>query len=223
MNQPRISKLRSWEKYKGEIFQAIREGLIHLQSSENLPQIEDSFKSQKANLNRRLLQCIRDLGLRCPIPNAPNPVGEGEQPDKSEGKIPDFTWDLQDDLGNGRYHQRRFIAECKRLGGKGFQEKYVHEGLKRFLSREHEYGKDIDTCAMIGYIQSGDFDEIWVEVNAEAKKGTEVIPPLNLASNGWQKNGVSELDHELKRPFPITPFRLHHFWVDLREKYQQTH
>ena len=40
-------------------------------------------------------------------------------------------------------------------------------------------------------------------------------------SEGWQKHSTSQLDHDLERPFPISPFHLWHFWIDLRDCYSQ--
>ncbi|MBE9536184.1 MAG: hypothetical protein IMF07_03305 [Proteobacteria bacterium] len=95
-------------------------------------------------------------------------------------------------------------------------ENYVSEGIRRFITAPHKYGKDDDASGMIGYVQNMSFVDILSEVNAVASAAPETVLPLNLSSLGWQTGGVSELTHDLSRPFPVTTFRLYHFWVDVR-------
>ena len=69
---------------------------------------------------------------------------------------------------------------------------------------------------MIGYVQSMELDDILHKVNTATASNLEPITQLQLSAEGWQENGISELEHELTRQFPIKSFRLYHFWVDLR-------
>ncbi len=122
--------------------------------------------------------------------------------------------------------ERRFVLECKRLGKPTssswiLNENYVQNGIHRFVTSPHEYGKGDDTGGMVGYIQSMELNEILEEVNAAARNSSAPTLELTLSSDGWKENGVSELEHELTRNFPISVFFLHHFWVDLRNSYPQ--
>jgi hypothetical protein len=229
MNQPLISNLPSiWEKRKKEIFTVIREALQILRQQNDLPKIEDS--PTKPNLNRLLARdCFRKAAYRNrltdlkPTYNSANPPDiSDKEPHPRESKKPDFYWQFIDPHADEDSCERRFILECKRLGNPSspswkLNENYVKEGICRFVTSPHEYGKGDDACGMIGYVQSMDFDDILCEVNTTAENHPEPITKLQLSPNGWQKGGVSELEHQLTRRFPISPFRLYHFWVALQQ------
>lgn len=70
---------------------------------------------------------------------------------------------------------------------------------------------------MVGYVQSMELDEIFAEVNITAALAG--IPELSAPISGWQINATSHLAHQLDRPFPISPFQLSHFWVDIRNNH----
>ncbi|MCA9946118.1 MAG: hypothetical protein KC449_21690, partial [Anaerolineales bacterium] len=70
--------------------------------------------------------------------------------------------------------------------------------------------------AMVGYIQSMDLEEIYREISQAIQDISVPIPLLQLLG-GWKEKGISKLVHDCERSFPISPYRLHHFWVDLRK------
>jgi hypothetical protein len=70
---------------------------------------------------------------------------------------------------------------------------------------------------MVGYIESMDFDEILHEVNSA--RHDALLPAILLSASVWQNHGTTRLEQELERLFPDSPFRLWHYWVDLRGKY----
>ena len=126
-----------------------------------------------------------------------------------------------------------FHIECKRLGspissGK-LTLKYVKDGIRRFIDESHRYGQHTQSGAMIGYLEDMTRNEIYQEVNAEIEAVKQAllppskITPLLLSQAGWQDNAASRLSNNLERSFPITPFTLWHFWVDLRNRYPRTH
>ena len=226
MSQPSIFQLPLWENHKHNIFIVIRDALLILASRPNLPSIEDHPK--KPSLNRELYICFRkaahrkNLSFLLPTREGKSPAFEGDlEPTERENKIPDFHWKLVDPLANEENCERRFILECKRLGKPSspnwnLNENYVQNGIRRFIAQPHEYGKGDDSCGMIGYIQNMDFDEILQEIHYAIGRNPEPISPLPTPINGWREQGISELEHDLERPFPISPFRMYHFWVDLR-------
>lgn len=229
MSQPRISKLNTWENFRTTIFTVIREALCLLRESENLPQIEDS--PAQANLNRKLYFCFRKichrkkLNYHLPSLNGKNPpVDELTEPEPRENKLPDFQWQHVDHTADAANCARHFVVECKRLGKPSspnwnLNQNYVNNGINRFISREHGYGKNDDTCGMIGYVQNMSFSEILDEINNEIKITAEPISILRPPKSGWTEFGVSEIEQTLMRVFAISPFVLQHFWIDLRDKY----
>lgn len=229
MNQPSIFQLPLWEKYKQNIFAVIHEALIILQNRSKLPLIEDH--PTKHNLNRELYQCFREACCKKKLPHhlptreGKNPPYEGDQePTERESTIPDFYWHIIDDQAEDDFCERRFILECKRLGNLSssswnLNANYVNNGIRRFIVKPHEYGKGDDSGGMVGYIQSMSFDDIFEAVNLAINQSPEEISPLLSPTNGWKEKGISELEHPLKRSFPISPFRMYHFWIDIRSKY----
>ncbi len=226
MSQPRISQANTWYRYKQDVLLLIHETLHLLRLQANLPQIEDS--TTQHSLNRELSRCFRKacwklkLHNHLPTREGKNPPYYGDSnPTEREEKRPDFYWQFIDHLASEDVCERRFILECKRLGHPSspswkLNANYVNHGIIRFISSPHEYGKGDDEGGMIGYVQSMELDDILLEVNKTAADGYKTISLLQLTKI-WEEKGVSELTHVLERPFPISPFRLHHFWVDLRD------
>ncbi len=202
----------------------IQEALVILQSQPHLPSVEADHK--KHSLNRELFNCFRKAAVKCrlshhlPIYEGKSPPSEFDiEPHERETKVPDFYWHLVDDVGG---NVRRFVLECKRLGYPSsstwkLNENYVRNGICRFMSSPHEYGKDEDSAGMIGYVQSMELEDILQQVNGIADTNPEPVSRLQLSPDGWREKGVSELMHDLERPFPISPFRMYHFWVDIRK------
>jgi hypothetical protein len=152
---------------------------------------------------------------------ANQPFIEDEEQTPRERKIPDFQWGFWDDTAPVEQAERYFVVECKRLGSplrsdQVFNELYVEKGIQRFVSAEHGYAAGEPSAAMIGYVQSMELQAIYTQVNAAAS--SSAIPHLNVDDAGWQSGGTTHLFHRLIRPFPISPFDLEHYWVDLRPR-----
>jgi hypothetical protein len=67
---------------------------------------------------------------------------------------------------------------------------------------------------MIGYWQSMEANDVLSEVHEESRGKS--LPDLILLG-AWQPAGVSHLEHTFERPFQVSPFRLQHLWIDLRQ------
>ena len=138
--------------------------------------------------------------------NSPTPDTAGTA---AERKLPDIQWGYQDDLEPDPQRSARFFhVECKRLGGADLNSRYVDDGVIRFASLEHRYGKDVREGAMIGYLVEGRTSDALADVNQ--RSATAGLPEVLLVSDN---DYVSVLESTLDREFPKSPFKLHHAWV----------
>ncbi|HKQ06806.1 MAG TPA: hypothetical protein VJ464_16850 [Blastocatellia bacterium] len=225
MNQPRLSQLDIWRNHESRVLRILFEALRILQKKK-LPLSE-------TRLNRDLYFCLLEANRKLweagvggfdhpPTPEGKNPPDPDDDYEaRREKMIPDFYWSFIDYLvTDPKRSGRFFFIECKRLGKPKrtdwiFNENYINHGVLRFVTEEHAYAQGEISSAMVGYVQNMEFDEILREVNETAKAVS--VPILVGPIGGWQKNDISILEHELERPFPISPLKLNHFWVDLRE------
>ena len=227
MARPRISELNTWEKYKRKIFEVMIEALAILQD-------ETRSEEDEPVLNRRLYNCFVQANHRLklnhhlPTPEGKNPPDpDDEERATRENKIPDFYWHFVDHtMLDSRRCARRFVLECKRLGkppssGWILNENYVQNGICRFITEEHGYGKGDESGAMIGYVQHMEFDVVFCEVNATIAINGEPVTILQPPVGGWKVDGISCLDHTFERSFAKTPFHLWHLWVDLCSCYDR--
>ncbi|MHA2062609.1 MAG: hypothetical protein ACW963_10020, partial [Candidatus Sifarchaeia archaeon] len=174
----------------------ITEALMVLCKNPELPIVEDD--RQMHSLNRELYFCFREAYRRkkpqllhqLPTCDAKNPPNESDNiPTASERTRPDFYWDIMDHQAEEEFCERRFVLECKRLGKPSskswnLNENYVQNGIRRFITQPHEYGKGDDTCGMVGYIQNMTFDEILREVNLAIIQNPEPISLLSPPNEG---------------------------------------
>lgn len=228
LNQPSILRKPLWTHYEERLLELFIEALRILQTRNLTTRILED------DINRELRQCLRiaNLALRkvgrgfdsTPVFNAPiQPDLNDECKVPQENKKPDFQHELIDDQAPAEDAYKCYHIECKRLGkspskGRSLMKDYVDDGILRYREDSHRYGHRCCSGTMIGYIQDMDnFDDILLQVNEEATKYK--LANLSLSQNGWQISGTSRLGHDVDRPFPITPFKLRHFWIDIRRHY----
>lgn len=228
MDQPPISSISLWENYKQDVLFVIRESLLFLQKHPNLPTVEQSSKNP--SLNRTLYRYMRrvcnkrpSLVYHLPTYEGQNLPDQSDQPAQSETKRPDFYWHIANHLDDDDQAELRFVLECKRLGmpersAETFNECYVLKGICRFLAVSHEYGKGDNEGGMIGYIQSMEFADILEEINQIVRQCSIKVTQISPPPGGWVEDGISELEQVLERSFPVSPFLLRHFWVDIRKE-----
>jgi hypothetical protein len=162
--------------------------------------------------------------------NSPNPNDRTIESIKRQGKKPDITWGYadftpSDDINDSYKGNRKFAIECKRLGTPSsksniLNKKYITEGIKRFVTDEHCYGENESSGAMVGYIEDMEFDTIFNEVNQNIETQLSIEKLAKLTD--WQEKSTTQLHHSFERPFQISPFKLHHFWIDLRGCYPRS-
>lgn len=180
-------------------------------------------------LNRELYFCLlrasRELD---PEGVYPGPVAECcNQPDPDdlaratrESKRPDFTWSYLDPHEPDPLKSSiQFITECKRLGLPTnpqwvLNSNYVEHGVHRFVDPQWGYARRFSSALMIGYWQNMDSGILLAEINGYLQ--ARGLPDITLSTQGWQVSSVTRLSQTLVRSFPISPFGLRHFWLDLR-------
>jgi hypothetical protein len=226
MSGPQILSSNLWASREARCFSIIERALVLLHQIEDLPATE-------VDLNRHLYFCLLTASRELYSEDQIAPITEcNSQPDpddearaKREQKRPDFQWIYLD-----RYEQdprrssKQFVVECKRLGKAPradwiLNSNYIHHGIARFREAEWAYAKRFASGAMIGYWQSMESTEVLGEVNDECRK--ESLPDLVL-NGAWKAGDVNRLEHTFDRPFEISPFRLHHLWIDLRDRTKST-
>lgn len=217
---PLLRSGRLWAERESRCLTIIDRALVLLSEEGDLPETE-------SELNRRLYFCLlaatRELypdDVVAPISECNNqPDLDDEARSMREQKRPDFQWVYLD-----RYESdpgrscKQFVVECKRLGEPCrvdwvFNVNYVDHGIRRFRDRRWAYGQRFASGAMVGYWQSMGECQVLDEVNERSRMNS--IPELVIVG-AWNMRGVSRLVHVFDRPFPLSPFRLHHLWLDLR-------
>lgn len=217
--QPRLSQIPLWERHASLVLDVVREALgllAHL-----------GMRGTEPELNRALYECIlranrnrSDAGLAAldvPIMwearNQPSPTTASGT---AERKVPDFQCGYIDhDCPNPLMSAKAYVIECKRLGqptksGWNFNERYVSDGVSRFVDTRWQYGKHVASGAMVGYIDGTTMRDVMAEVNTAA---SSVSVPLLVHSAG-PSSDVHELVHILIRTFSEKSFHLTHLWVD---------
>ena len=224
MSQPKILKgSKLWFSIESRLLGVLLLALEMMRKAEtSFPVLEDSISRKLDKYIRRANEKLRQKNMhieQLPVFQSQNqPDHDLPEGDEAEKKKPDFLWAWYDSSEKVDYKRyKSYAIECKRLGRppSQFCTPYVTEGICRFINLEHSYSKHLPSGTMIGYIQSMEAKKILVEVNEEACNSG--IAAIRLSSEGWKKHSVSRLDHELDRPrVPPTPFKLRHFWLDLR-------
>lgn len=224
MARPRISRLGTWERLEGQVMSVVTCALELLKNT--LPEGRDEDTLNR-NLHFHLLNAYRQLEVKgIPTFSSAHTYEGNNQPYhgdllrvRRENKRPDFQWNLIDHSESDPNNSARYYyVECKRLGSPTpswvFNENYILNGVVRFITEEHAYGKGDKAGMMIGYVQNMNPHEILNEVNNSANNLS--IPLLTLSREGWIVGGITRLDHELVRGFAVSPFGLRHLWIDLR-------
>lgn len=216
-DRPSLMSVDLWELHERRCMQLLHEALILLD--------DGPADEGECDLNRRLYRSIiaahtraaRDGAEQLPVvvPEGRNPPVESDTERATrEHKIPDFYWAYVDHFAEPGA-ARQFVVECKRLTAAtknwDYTVQYIHAGVLRFITEGHGYGKGTPSGAMIGYVQNMGVDEALSQVNGHATANG--LSALNIRDRS--ADAVIELDHQLDRPFPDTPFLLMHIWTSL--------
>jgi len=208
-----------------EVFSA---ALRELSESSSISGDEDAISEILCSILSRVcfeLGRSRNQDLQTPYWEAPiQPVKGDELKGGKIRKRPDFTCKCINPWAAS--HEKYEVAlhvECKLLGYPTsakwiLNENYVKNGIKRFDSKIHEYGKRADAGMMIGYIISMTPVEIESEVNDYQKRHSPECAQIRFL---FDTMPPFETRQAIKRR-NIMPsrFELIHFWVDLRSCYK---
>lgn len=209
-----------WATREAKCLSIIERALLMLREADNLAEAEVELNRQ---LYFKLLIASQELypdDLIAPIQECNNqPDYDDEARAKREQKRPDFQWIYRDRYEpDPKRSSKQFVVECKRLGKPPRSDwilnvNYTENGIRRFRDSEWAYAKQAPSGAMLGYWQSMEGEDVLREVNEGCRRRS--IPDLVLVGPLSSK-GISKFEHELVRPFQISPFKLRHLWIDLR-------
>lgn len=217
---PSLHSRRLWPKREAKCLATVADALGRLRNRLGLPETE-------VELNRHFYFCLLEASRELYPEDEIAPVAEcNNQPDpddeacaKRKLKRPDFQWAYLDRYETDpRRSSKQFVVECKRLGNSGradwvLNQNYANHGIIRFRDPEWAYAKRVPSGAMVGYWQNMEAHEVLTEVTEETRK--RALPDMVLVG-AWSPGGVSHLEHTFERTFEISPFKVHHLWIDLR-------
>jgi hypothetical protein len=110
-------------------------------------------------------------------------------------------------------------VECKRLSRPStaqwnYNREYIENGIRRFDSLTHQYGKEVPSGMMIGYVIGMEPEEIRQEVNGHQTKLLPQNPELEF---DFAADSPYQTEQRLRRRATVPEtFKLIHIWVDLR-------
>ena len=149
------------------------------------------------------------------------PVVSSELRGGKASKRPDFTCKLfNPHASSSEEHELNLHIECKRLGKSTsrtwiLNENYVVDGIMRFDSDEHEYGKRVSSGIMVGYIISMTACEILVEIdNYHIKHCSRPTEITHQYGNDHISQFRQHIDRKHVKP---ESFDIVHIWVDLKK------
>ncbi|MDR1191768.1 MAG: hypothetical protein LBK60_08945 [Verrucomicrobiales bacterium] len=151
----------------------------------------------------------------CPV----QPYGVTDESHRRLKATPDITWGYHDTSEPDPLKATRdFVIECKRVrtptaSGWQFTSHYVTDGVLRFCQTDKRYAEGVPSAVMVGYWQNQEADRHLDLVNQELAAAK--LPPLKGIVKPCK---VSRLRHQghFQRTFVVSPFNLHHCWIDLR-------
>jgi len=165
----------------------------------------------------------RDIEVKTPDWEGPiQPVEEEELKGGKIRKRPDFTCKRFNRFAStAEEHEISMHVECKRLGRPTsatwiLNENYVKNGIERFDSTTHGYGKRATSGLMIGYIIDMTPEAILSEVNEYQKKHLPDNPAIEFE---FGVGNLFESRQSLARKYVLPEqFLLIHLWADLNKR-----
>ena len=217
-----------WNRHVILYLEIFTEALQELSESDSISGGENAISEMLCPILNRV--CFnygksKNQEIQTPFWEAPiQPVTEDELRGDETKKRPDFTCKLINRWAiSYEKYEISLHVECKLLGHPTsatwiLNENYVKNGIKRFDSKIHEYGKRAYSGMMIGYIISMTPEEIESEVNTYQKKH---VPEYTQIKFLFDTIPLFKTRQDIKRKnFIPSRFELLHLWVDLRNSYK---
>jgi hypothetical protein len=217
-----------WDRHKQIYADVFSAALQELVGRESLSGDEDAISEiLSLFLNQVCFEFSKSRNQEVHTPFWEGPVPPVTEDEIKGGKIkkrPDFTCRCLNPWADSpEEHEISLHVECKLLGNPTsatwiLNENYVKNGIKRFDSRTHEYGKRAYSGIMIGYIISMTPKKIEAEVNDYQKKH---LPDNTKIKFSFDATPLFQTRQDIKRK-NVKPdqFELIHFWIDLRNSYR---
>lgn len=220
--RPSLIQQKLWTTRREHYIAVFENALLMLRQCEKLPIDEPALVRKLYFTTITARRAIDPKGRfsspRFEAQNLPDP--DSEKIEGFEHKRPDIQWVHDDEsASDDRHREKSFVIECKRLGQTtasrwNLNEQYVVSGVHRFRSEEWKYGLHMSEGMMIGFVQDMDLPQILNVVNSHL---TSASLPHLIHASPLSAAGVSHLRHDFERLFPLSPFTLHHHWIDIRD------
>ena len=215
-NQPSLSSLDLWSYYEGLYVRLLREALAEMANQSPIEYENALNRCLHRAILRATHKAVRsgEDDVTVVVSQGQNrPAASDLEPAERETKRPDFYWTHVDPLtDNPDDAFQDFTVECKRLSDQRaayYAREYVKEGIARFTKNRHGYGNGAKSGAMVGYLQYIRIDDAIARVNRVAARDN--IPVMAITSHDGEMS--AELEHDLIRDFPVSPYHLFHIWA----------
>ena len=220
-SRPKIGQRDKWEEWERFCLQCLRLALKRMRSKATLPEWENELNSclfDELRIAARKL-CSKGsyppIRSECPV----QPFGASDESHRRLKASPDITWGYEDDREpNALKSTRDFVIECKRVrsptsSGWVFTAHYVTDGISRFRDTSKRYAEGVVSAVMVGYWQNGLAPSLQTEINSAAQTAgfSHLTPSLGVK----RSTKILEFNHSFTRPFPVSPFRLSHLWIEI--------
>lgn len=216
-----------WQRHESIYCDVFYSALVLFLKDKKLTGDEDALSERLCPyLTKVCYEKSKDEGVEIPTPDwekPKQPVNEDELTGGKVRKRPDFTCKLSNPTASSEEEFEICLhVECKCLGYPTsnswiLNKNYVTNGIKRFDSESHEYGKRAPSGIMIGYIITMEPGQILQQVNRYQKQYLPQNKPILFT---FGHNNLHKANQHLNRQI-IKPkeFKIIHLWVDLRENY----
>jgi hypothetical protein len=204
-----------WIAHEKLYFSIFFEALQQLEINEDQRKDEDAISEALCPVLRGVCYKHKDEVMTPSWEKPKQPVNINELRGGKIRKRPDFTCSFLNSLADSpETYEISFDIECKRLGGKkgswDLNQNYIDNGIKRFDSSDHEYGKRAPSGMMIGYIVDMEESAILKDVNKYLSK---TMPELNFKFADKVVSYAQCFNRKHIRPIE---FKLLHLWADLK-------
>jgi hypothetical protein len=218
-----------WERHENLYLEIFERALKKLAEKAAIKGNEDAISELLCPIIAEIcffMSSVRNSEIRIPCWEKPiQPLSDLELKGGKIRKRPDFTCNCCNSYAdNHEEYEIPFHVECKKLGAPTspqwiLNENYVKEGISRFDSSVHEYGKRADSGLLIGYIINMTPENIEAEVNNYQTSHIPAFPTLKFQFNS--STFLSKTSQKLLRK-TVQPldFKLSHHWIDIRHNYQ---